>query len=177
MDEGASKEIIKSVNTKRKNWSLKQHIEFYARLGDEDYLTLEKYINSDLSKHLSTSTIHQVLSDKQSKANEIKKGKFKFYSLDKADKIFDYLKKIAMVHNGKLKVRVGHAIINLINNKGIDNNRIFSVLRNPEVYNAVNIMQEHNNMIEYIMSEYNKNLTTNYIEYYFDKRGRFQVIE
>ena len=79
-------------------------------------------------------------------------------------------------HTGKLPVRVGRVIMRLQPEKRIDKERLLNVLRDVEVYEQV-VGMETNRAIDYIMSMYNKGLTVNYIEYYFDSKNKFTIVD
>ena len=174
-DQEAEK-VIRSVNTERKNWSVREYIEFYAALGDRNFITLKEHIESDLETFLPDSTIIEVLGNRMtSHMKLIKKGEYKIGNLESSKEIFDFMRKVMKPHTGKLPVRVGRVIMRLQPEKRIDKERLLNVLRDVEVYEQV-VGMETNRAIDYIMSMYNKGLTVNYIEYYFDSKNKFTIV-
>lgn len=171
-----AEQVIRSVNTERKNWSVREYIEFYASLGDRNFTILQEHIESDLSTFLPDSTIIEVLGNRlTSQMKHIKKGEYKVGNLDSSKEIFNFMEKVMKPHTGKLPVRVGRVIMRLQPEKRLDKERLLNVLRDVEVYEQI-VGMETNRAIDYIMTTYNKGLTVNYIEYYFDSKNKFTIV-
>ena len=178
VDDTSAIEVIKSVNTDRNDWTVRQHIDLYEELGYQDYITLNEYLHSDVSSIMSDSTIFEVLGNKKnlSSPKEIKKGNFEVGNTQEADRIFDYIKLIRGNRSKKIKRSLVRVLMQLDTNKDIDNDRVVRVLSNDDVYETVQGFVQHKHIIDYLMSIYNKGMSTNFVEYYFDSSGKFQTL-
>ena len=176
VDDATAKQVIKSVNTERRSWTTREYIDFYDRLGNQNFITLNEYLNSEIQKKLPDSMIQEVLAGKGSQFTKIKDGTYKIGSLEEADKTFEFMADVMEGKKGKMGVRIGRVIRTLFLLESINKKRLHRVLSNERTHKQIKNSSE-DSAIEYVMSEYNKGLTTNYVEYYFDKRGSFQVIK
>ena len=176
VDKNTAEQVIRSVNTERRNWSVREYIDFYAKLGNKNFQVLISYLDSPITNRLADSTVHDVLAGRDGQSNKIKGGTYKVGNLRQADKVLSFMDEVMENHKGKMGVRVAKPILILLKNKRIDTVRLHGVLSDEEVYNQAKTINGEGKAVDYIMSVYNKGLTTNYIEYYFDKRGAFQTI-
>lgn len=175
--DAEAKEVIKSVNTERKNWSRREYIDFYAALGDKNYKILKEYIESDLSDFAPDSVIIEVLAGVGTNVTKrLRNGTLRVGNLDKADDYFDFMRRVAEETKSRISTRAGRLLRALLPHKEIDRERLFRVISHVDVYDMVSSM-DGQRAIEYVMSEYNKGLSTNYINHYFDSQGQFQVVK
>ena len=177
VDDVTAKQVIKSVNTERKNWSVREYVDFYARLGDENYKVLKEHLESDLSSQLLDSVIQEVLAGAAGQAKKVRKGTYTIDRTNQPKQTFDFMVRVMKHHKGKMSSRVSRGILMILPKSGIHEGRLYNVLKDEEVYETAKGLMGEARTVDYIMSEYNKGLTTNYVEYYFDKRGSFQVIK
>jgi len=177
VDRNTAQQVIKSVNTERKNWSMREYVDFYARLGDENYLILKRNLESDLSKKILDSAIQEVLAGRTGQAKKVRSGVYKIDRSERPQEIFEFIVRVMGHHKGKMSIRVSRAVHLILKGRAVDEERLYSILRDSNIYETSRGLMNERKVVDYIMSEYNKGLTTNYIEYYFDKRGSFQVIK
>ena len=177
VDDATAKQVIKSVNTERKSWSMREYVDFYARLGDENYSILKRNLESDLSKKILDSVIQEVLAGGTGQAEKVRGGVYKIDRSERPQEIFEFMVKVMGHHKGKMSIRVSRAVHLILKGRAVDEGRLYSTLRDSDIYETSKSLVNERKVVDYIMSEYNKGLTTNYVEYYFDKRGSFQVIK
>ena len=176
VDKNTAEQVIKSVNTERKNWTVREYIDFYRKLGYEDYAVLDEYINSDYSSKLPDSMIYEVLAGAGWQFPKIKSGSYKTLNLANAPEVLNFMLEVMEKEKGKMSVRLGRAIRQIYPKKNINKDRLLKVLKLKKTHSTVKGMSE-GDAIDYILTLYNKNLTTNYVEYYFTKGGSLRIVQ
>lgn len=178
--EGAGDKEIISLNTTNKKWTLTDHIEHFAKKGNQEYVKLAAI----LEKHTGRSAIVATAMGKENisgAANQIvREGNFKFQNYDKYIEFIEYVDKFAEIIQINVGEKLLPALYTLFTTEKFNGDRLINKLFETNQIERVSLINDRSKLLEILIIDVNNHhlgtTSKNYIEYTFSSDSKREII-
>jgi hypothetical protein len=182
VDKHIKDEAIQQLNANQKAWTLLNHVEFFCKKGNRDYLALLELKKSTV---INITVLAGMLSGYQISSgghtsDKLKAGEFKVRKYESVKKFlddFNQLNKVSPNNKGSLDPYVA-AVWELWKCKKFDMKRF--LIKNSNLPDQAQGVRDKNVLLRYILENYNsgfKSDSPNKVNYFFDDKKNIIITD
>lgn len=179
--KGAGDNEVESLNTTAANWTLKNYIEHYSLLGNEEYQKLGKILDKKVSG--DSAVIATAMNFKRGSGgsnNIVKEGNFKFCDYERYIEFVEYVERLKSITKIKMGERLFPALYALYTLESFDGERLIKKMFETNQIERIGMLNDYSKIIETLVIEINNHHlgsgSKNYINYTFSSDGKKELI-